>query len=210
MPTHALAGSSWSFQAFYSTFRDEVSRELGMSSYTQLSLYSPIVQKRHPTQQRVSCEWMSRSRSDSFPLGGIPMKPESIPMKPESRGAWDDHPRGQPGKRILHMTTATDIGGAAAPSTPAFDPAPGMAMVVVTERSTSPQLARPSCAAQLEGGVARSVASKPEEPRFKRSKGKVCKLPCPSRARGAFAGAASVLRMHTRHSNATVFPPARR
>jgi len=59
-----VQGTSWSFQAFYSNFREEISRQLGMSDYTQLSLYSPMVQKRKPLNQRAS-SWFSSCRTDA-------------------------------------------------------------------------------------------------------------------------------------------------
>lgn len=55
-----VQGTSWSFQAFYSNFREEISGQLGMSDYTQLSLYSPMVQKRKPLNQRAS-SWCVRA-----------------------------------------------------------------------------------------------------------------------------------------------------
>ena len=51
----------WSYQAFYTRFRDEMARQLGMSDYSQLSLYSPMVQKRTVnTQLRASSAWYER------------------------------------------------------------------------------------------------------------------------------------------------------
>lgn len=57
-----LQGTSWRFQTFYSAFREQMTANLGLADYTQLSLYSPIAHKRQlsPSQLRASSWFFSR------------------------------------------------------------------------------------------------------------------------------------------------------
>lgn len=153
-----VQGTAWSFQAFYSAFRDEVARQLGMSDYAQLSLYSPIVQKRLPAQQRVSSAWMTRGQAPAVPLG-IPLTKSvsSSAMVGELQMI-----RGAAGKRLLDPAAAADSARAAAAGCTPFDPASGMTSS--TARMASPQQPRAFCAPQPEGGTGSAA---PEEPRFK-------------------------------------------
>jgi len=58
-----VQGASWRFQTFYSAFREQMSHQLGLSGYMQLSLYSPLVTKRtlSPSQQRASSWFAERT-----------------------------------------------------------------------------------------------------------------------------------------------------
>ena len=54
-----VMGTSWRFQSFYVAFRTQMSRQLGMTDYSQLSLFSPMPQRRllTPQQQQPSVFW---------------------------------------------------------------------------------------------------------------------------------------------------------
>jgi len=57
-----LQGTSWRFQTFYAAFREQMTANLGLADYTQLSLYSPITHTRQlsPSQLRASSWFMTR------------------------------------------------------------------------------------------------------------------------------------------------------
>ena len=79
-------GTSWRFQSFYVAFREQMATHLGMTDYLQLSLFSPMPQRRlvPAGQQQPSYYWTSQApgfarstkkrdsaeRHDGRPTGG--------------------------------------------------------------------------------------------------------------------------------------------
>jgi hypothetical protein len=67
-----LQGTTWRFRAFYTTFRVHISTQLGMTDYAQLSLFSPMLQRRQvpPAQQQPISYWADAGTGARGARGG--------------------------------------------------------------------------------------------------------------------------------------------
>ena len=63
-------GEHWQFQSFYLDFREQLSGQLGLSSYAQLSAYSPVQQKREVASHEPVAAFATRQAASSGGGGG--------------------------------------------------------------------------------------------------------------------------------------------
>ncbi len=61
-----VQGTTWHFQSFYTSFRNAIAKQLGLSNYQQLSLFSPFHAAREPARREPSL-WFSGRAGMSAP-----------------------------------------------------------------------------------------------------------------------------------------------
>ena len=104
-----VMGTSWRFQSFYVAFRTQMSRQLGMTDYSQLSLFSPMPQRRllTPMQQQPSVFWTAAAPG----ARGARSKRESELSLPASRNSPPGPGGGDDERSPLFKRTKAKLSG---------------------------------------------------------------------------------------------------